>query len=140
MRRIRQARWAACFGAIATALAVPSTAAAASLTVTAPGSINRNTSYRVMASGTVGKPAYVILVYQHRGCSKTYPKNQAANANSASGGSLIFKKVNGTFDAQTVKLKGGVKGSVDYCAYLYGAKQSFDSKPMARVHRKVNFT
>ena len=142
MTRIRQIRRGVLPAAVVVALlAVPSTAAAANLTLTAPGSINHNTSYRLMASGQVGKRAYVIVVYQHRSCSTNYAANQAANAKNASGGAIIYKKVGpGTYDAESVKLKGGVKGSVQYCGYLYGARQDLGSKPLARASHKVNFT
>jgi hypothetical protein len=142
MTRIRRVRLRTSLGIfVAALLALPGTAAAASINIQAPGSINHNKTYRVTVSGSVGKNAYAILVYQHRGCSKTYPENQDKNASSASGGSLIFKKVSaGLFDRTTATLRGGVKGSVDYCAYLYGAKQSLDSKPLARQHKKVIFT
>ncbi len=142
MTRIRRARFGVSLAAIAAVMViVPSAAAAASLTLTAPGSINRSKSYRVMASGSVGKKSYVMVVYQHRACGKTYAGNQAANAKNATGGSIIFKKVGpGVFDAQSVKLKGGVKGSVQYCGYLYGVKQDLGSKPLARAGTKVFFT
>lgn len=145
MTRIRRARFAASLGVtVAAMLAVPGIAAAASLTITAPGSINHNTWYHVMVSGSVSKKAYVILVYQHQACKKTYPADQDALGKKVDGGSLIFRKVGpGNYDAQTVKLKGGGKhggGTVDYCAYLYGANQGMDSKPLARSHRKVSFT
>ena len=38
----------------------------------------------------------------------------------------------GPFDADRSKLKGGVKGFVIYCAYLYGRNQGMGSKPLAR--------
>ncbi len=141
-RMRRRRRFGACLAAVGAAMVIaPSAAAAANLTLTAPGSINHNSSYRVMANGQVGKKAYLIVVYQHHSCSKNYAANQRANAQSATGGSIIFKKVGkGVFDARSVTLSGGVKGSVRYCGYLYGVHQDLGGTPLAHDTARVVFT
>ncbi len=142
MTRTRRTRFSASLAAIAAAIViVPSAAAAANITITAPGSINHNKSYTVMVSGQTGKGAYAILLFQHFGCKSNFAADQEANARRKDGFILIYKKVGkGPFDAERSKLKGGVKGSVTYCAYLYGKRQPMGAKPLAHDSAKVTFT